>query len=214
MDTTEKQGAQEQQAQLDKNSSMDKLQKFTEKMADVGKKMDAAEKQGTQEQQMQAAMEGLGVMLGGGKAVEPIAINQLKAFIPDTFAGLPKKSNRAEKTGALGVMMSKAEETYSDNANKQVTLEISDLGGASGLLGLANWVNVENEKEDEYGSEKTQKVNGRMIHEKFSKNGSNEFSIVIAERFMIQANGQEVDVDILKNAVMGLDLDKLEAIAN
>jgi hypothetical protein len=201
------------EAQFDPESPMGKLQKFSKNMEEVGKKMDTAEKQGTPEQQMQTAMQGLGALLGGGKVVEPIGIEQLKPFIPDTFAGLPKKSSRAEKTGALGLMVSKAEASYADDANAKVTLEISDMGGASGLLGLASWVNVEDEKEDEYGFEKTHKVDGRMVHEKSTQSGNNEFSIVIAERFMVKTTGQGVDINTLKNAVMALDLDKLDAIA-
>lgn len=199
--------------QFDQESPLGKLQAFSKNMEAVGKKMETAEKQGTPEQQMQVAMEGLGAMLGGGKAVDPINIEQLKTFIPETFAGLPKKSSRAEKNGALGLMVSKAEASYGNDANVRVTLEISDLGGASGLLGLASWVNVEDEKEDEYGSEKTQKINGRMVHEKSSKNGNTEFSIVIAERFMVKTEGQGVDIATLKSAVTGLDLNKLETIA-
>ena len=37
--------------------------------------------------------------------------------------------------------------------------------GASGLMALASWANVQGEQEDQYGSEKTMKVNGRLVHE-------------------------------------------------
>jgi hypothetical protein len=90
---------------------------------------------------------------------------------------------------------------------------VSDTGGASGLMGLAGWMNIQGEKEDQYGSEKTQKVNGRLVHEKVSKDGgSNEYSIVLGDRFMVSAKGRGVSTADLKNAVGSLDLGKLEGM--
>ena len=58
---------------------------------------------------------------------------------------------------------------YGDDAQKRITLEISDTGGASGLVGLASWASLRDEKEDDNGSERTLKVDGRLVHEKTSK---------------------------------------------
>jgi hypothetical protein len=124
---------------------------------------------------------------------------------------MPRRSSSAEKTG-LGVMVSRAEGTYSDGGSKQVTLEVLDTGGVAGLMGLASWMGVQEEKESEDGYERTQKVNGRLVHEKMSKQGSNEFSVVIGERFMVSATGQGLDVSELKSAVAGLDLAGLERL--
>jgi hypothetical protein len=199
--------------QYDKDSPMGKLQDFGKKMEESTKKMEAAQKSGDQNAQMAAAMEGLGTLMGGGKRVEPIGIEGLKPFVPETFAGLAKKSAKAEKSGMAGLMVSKAEATYGDGAQKSVTLEVTDTGGASGLLGLAGWVGIQGEKEDQYGSEKTQKVNGRLVHERASKGGgSNEFAVVLGDRFVVSARGNGVDLAELKSAVSALDLAKLESM--
>jgi hypothetical protein len=201
------------EVQFDRNSPMGKLQEFSKKMEETSKKMDSAQKSGDQEEQMKAAMEGLGTILGGGKRVDPVQIDQLKPFVPETFAGLQKMSSNAERSGIAGIMVAKAEATYGDGAEKSVTLEVTDSGGASGLVGLAGWASMIGEKEDDLMMERTQKVNGRLVHEKLSKSdGSNEFAIVLGDRFVVSAQGNGVSLDQLKSAVSSLDLNKLEAM--
>ena len=198
--------------QFDKDSPVGKLEQFGKSMEEAGKKMEAAQKSGNQEEAMKAAMSGLGAAMGGGKSIEAVDIEKLKLFVPETLAGLAKKSSRSEKNGVLGLMVSKAEAEYGDGAGKSIQLEITDTGGASGIMGLASWASVQGEKEDQYGTEKTQKINGRLVHEKSTKSGGGEYSVVIAERFMVEAKSSNVDLNTLKTAVSSLDLGKLEAM--
>ena len=201
------------EVQFDKNSPLGKLDALGKKLDESNKKMEAAAKSGDPNAQATAAMEGLGALLGGGKRVDPLGIDQLKPLVPDTFAGLPKTASNAEKNGIAGIMVSKAEATYSDNAEKRVTLEISDTGGVSGIMALAGWAGVEAESENDNGSERTHKENGRLIHEVQSKTGgSNEFAVVLGDRFVVTAKGRGVDLNALKTAVAGLNLAKLEAM--
>ncbi len=198
----------------DPNSALGKLADLGAKLDESNKKMDAAQKAGDTNGQVAAAMEGLGTILGGGKHVEPVDIDQLKPLVPDTFAGLPKTSANAEKNGFGGLMVSKAEATYG-NDSKNVHLEIDDSGGMSGLVGLASWTNVQQDSEDASGFERTQQVNGRMVHEKMSKTGgTNEYGVIVGGRFMVEATSDNVDLDTLKSAVSSLDLDKLDAMKN
>ena len=197
---------------IDPDSKLGKLEAFGKKMEEAGKKMEVAQKSGNQDEAGKAAMAMLGTALGGGKSVEPLDIEKLKPFVPETFAGLPKKSSKAEKAGALGIMVSKAEARYADDSGKRVELEVSDVGGAGGMLAFAGWAMVQGEKQDEYGSEKTSKVDGRLVHEKMRKDGRNEYNIVLGERFIVTAKGNGVELNTLKSAVASLDLGKLEAM--
>jgi hypothetical protein len=199
--------------QFDKDSPLGRLQAMGAAMKESNTKMEAAQKSGDPNAQAQAAMQGLGALFGGGKRVEPIGIAELKPFVPATFAGLEKTGGSAEKNGMAGLAVSKAEGIYSDHAQKHVTLEITDTGGASGLMGMAGWMNLQGEREDDSGFEKTEKVDGRLMHEKGSKRpgGSNEFTLVLGDRFIVAASGS-VDLPALKAAVSGLDLGKLEAM--
>jgi hypothetical protein len=196
---------------FDKNSTLGKLQDLGNKLDENNKKIEAAQKAGDAGAATAAAMNGLGILMGGGTHAEPLDTAALKPFVPDTFAGLPKTSSSAEKGGLGGLTMSNAKATFSDRANKTVDLEITDTGGAAALVGLASW--VQGEKEDDSGSERTAKENGRLVHERVSKTGGmNEFSIVLGERFVVKAEGRGVDVNQLKSAVASLDLGKLEGM--
>jgi hypothetical protein len=42
--------------------------------------------------------------------------------------------------------------------------------------------------------------------------GTNEFGVVLGDRFMVSAKGNGVDFDQLKSAVSGLDLGRLESM--
>ena len=201
------------EVQFDKNSAMGKLQQIAKAAEESNKKMDAAGKAGDPNAQAAAAIEGLGAILGGGKRVDPVSIELLKPLVPETFVGLARKSYSAEKSGFASLMVSKAEARYSDDAEKTVTLDISDTGGVSGLMAFAGWAGMEGVKEDDSGSERTHKVDGRLIHEKTSKTGgTNEYAIVLADRFVVSAKGRGVDLETLKAAVGSLDLAKLESM--
>jgi hypothetical protein len=199
--------------QVDRNSPLGQLEALSEKLEESGKKMEAAEKSGDTAGQTAAAFEALGTLLGGGKRVEPIAVDQLKPFVPETFAGLPRRSSNVERTGMAGLMVSTAEAAYGDGVDSDVRLEITDTGGVSGLVGLAGWVGAQGEKESDEASERTHMVDGRLVHEKMSKTGgTNEFGVVLGDRFIVSAEGEGVTLDALRSAVTGLDLGKLEAL--
>jgi len=198
---------------VDKDSPMGKLEDFGRKVDEANRKMEAAQKSGDTKAQMAAATELVGAALGGGKRFEPVGIEVLKPLVPEKFAGLPRTSQGAEKGGMAGLQISKAEARYEDGSGKEVELEITDTGGAGGLMGLAGWMNVQGEREDGSRIERTRKEGSRMVHEEVSKTGGdNEYTVVLADRFIVSARGQGVAIDTLRSAVGSLDLAKLESM--
>jgi hypothetical protein len=195
---------------VDPDSTLGRLEQFGKAMEESAKKAEAAANSGDTAGAASAAAEGLGALLGGGNRVEPIDVAQLKPFVPETFAGLPRRSSESAKT-SFGITVSRAEGEYADG-DRNVTLEVIDTGGMGGLMGLAAWMHVQSERESDDGYERTRKEDGRMIHEKSSKSGSNEFSVVVADRFLVNTRGRGVDVNTLKAGVAALNLGALEAM--
>jgi hypothetical protein len=196
---------------VDPNSTLGRLEQFGKAMEQSAAKAEAAANSGDAAGAASAAAEGLGALLGGGNRVEPVDVAQLKPFVPETFAGLARRSSEAART-SFGITVSRAEGQYGDGGEKNVTLEVIDTGGLGGLMGLAGWMNVQSESESDDGYERTRKEGGRMIHEKSSKSGSNEFSVVVGDRFLVNTRGRGVDVETLKAGVAALNLGALEAM--
>jgi hypothetical protein len=195
----------------DKDSPMGKLDDFAKKMEQQAKKMEDAQKSGDPNKQMEAALGALGTALSGGKGVEPVQIEALKPFVPEKFAGLPRADLRTERSGVAGLMTAKAEGEYREG-DRVVQLEVTDTGGAAGLLGMAAWLGVQGEKEDSNRREVTRREGSRVVHEEVDKRGGrNQYSVVLADRFVVSAEG-DVDIATLKSAVNGLDLAKIEAL--
>jgi hypothetical protein len=197
---------------FDADSRAGKMNEFARKMEEAGRKMEAAQKSGDSSAQMAAAMGTLGTALSGGKGVDPVQLEALKPFVPDTFAGLPRTDLRTDRSGVAGLMTAKAEGVYGDATGKRASLEVTDTGGAAGLMGLASWMGVQGEKESADRRESTRKEGNRLVHEEVSKRGGkNKYMLVLNDRFVVSAEGT-VDIAALKSGVSSLDLKKIEAL--
>jgi hypothetical protein len=199
---------------MDPGSPAGKLDEFARKMEEANRKMEAAEKSGDPKKQMEAAMGALGTALSGGKGVEPVQIDVLKPFAPDRFAGLERTDMRADRSGVAGLMATKVEADYG-SGDRRVQLEIVDTGGAAGLMGLAGWASLgaTTESESSERVERMRREGNRVVREEISKRGgTNTYAVILADRFMVSAEGSGVDIGTLKGAVGNLDLGKLEAL--
>ncbi|MHB8446926.1 MAG: Yip1 family protein [Rudaea sp.] len=198
----------------DNSSALGKLAAIGQKMGEAGQKMEAAQKTGDANAQAQAAGQMLGTVLGGGSQVEALAPDAIKAFVPDTLAGLKRTSVSAERNGAMGMQVSAANATYSDGQHT-LHLEIADSGSAKGIMALAGAVNVESDNETDHGYDKTYKQDGRLVHEQWNTQSKyGEFSIVLGDRFSVKVSGNADSIDQLKAAVGSINLAGLEALKN
>ncbi len=168
-----------------------------------------------EEARLKAAMEGLGKRAGDGKRVELLPPDELKTFLPLTFAGVLGTSITAGKGGEGAFVVSKAEALYDNSADKSITVIVVDTGGGARALLRADsgWNGVPGEWEDEYHIEKTYQSGERVFREKAAKGGGmDEVTAVLGDRFIVSAKGRGVVASELRAALLDLDLSRLETM--
>jgi hypothetical protein len=204
----------------DRNSALGALAAIGKQADEANKKMEAAQKSGDPNAQAQAAGQAagamLGAVLGGGDTVEALTPEALKPFLPDTLAGMPRTSYEASRNAPIGIQVSNAKATYRNpQGGPELRLEITDTGGAKGVMALAGFAGMEEDKQSESGYEKTYHQDGRMIHEQWNNSGSGEYTMVLGNRFVVAVHGSGVaNIDAIKATMSGLNLAGLEALKN
>jgi hypothetical protein len=199
---------------IDADSVAGQMDAWSKKMEAAGKKMEQAQKSGDQQAQVQAAGAMMGAMLGGGDSVEALSPEQLKPFVPDTLGEFPRTEYSAERNTMMGVQIAEAHGNYRDESGEHsVRLEITDMGGAKGLAGLAGWAMQESERTSDSGYERVYHEGERMVHEEWNQaSGSGSYDLVIAQRFSVKLQGNGLSMDELKALAATLDLAGLEAL--
>jgi Yip1-like protein len=195
------------------DSVLGKLDTLSKKMEESSKKMEEANKKGDTAAAMGAAMEGLSTMASGGKKVEPIDADRLKAFLPETLDGMKRADVTTEQNsfGPMSVTMASA--SYQDAAGRKVRIGVGDMAAAGGLFALTAMMGAGQIKESDAGYEKMHKVDGRLVIEKLDrKSGAAEYGVVLAERFVVNTSSPNVDPPALRAMVAKLDLGKLEGM--
>ncbi|HET6632147.1 MAG TPA: Yip1 family protein [Rhodanobacteraceae bacterium] len=197
---------------FDKGSTLGKLDAFSKRMEAANKAAEAAGKSGDGAQAGAAFGAAMGALAGSKAPVEALATDQLKAFAPQTLNGMPRTSLAASRNAALGMQTAEVKADYGDQTGRHLRLTITDLGGASGVMGLAHLAG-ESEKQTDTGYEKTYQQDGSMVHEEWdSRSKRGTFSTTIADRFTVELTGRADSMDDLKHAVASVDLQGLAAL--
>ena len=176
---------------------------------DLGKLAAASKQMAAASATMQASATG---QTAGSATVVAVAPAALQAILPATLAGLPRTSLSSSSAGAAGVNGATAEARYGSDG-KSIKLTVTDLGAMGALATLGSAFNVQSSTQDGNGYEKVGKVGDRMTTEKWtaaSKSGS--YTMLVANRFMVAAEGEGTDIDAVKSAVAGVDATALERL--
>lgn len=209
-------GSSRQSGEFAPGSTGAALQAWSKKMEDATKQVDAAQKSGDATATANAVGQMIGAAVGSGGKVESLAPDQIKPFLPDALVGLKRTQLSVDRSGALGMQISKATATYADDGQRRLNLEITDTGSLKGLVGFASgWAGVEQDTETDTGYDKTYKSGGQLVHEKWdSRSNFGEYGVVVGDRFTVRVSGNAANVDELKAAVAGVDLAGLAALKN
>jgi hypothetical protein len=151
----------------------------------------------------------------GSKKVETVDYKELKALLPESLPGMKRTDASGEKTAAMGMQVSNAEGRYSGDNGSYMTIKITDIGSMTGLAGMAAyaWARVTVDRESDSGYEKTSTIGGYRSHEKYNNpSKSGEVSVLVGDRFVVEVDGNNVDMNAIKNAVGKVDLGKLNSM--
>jgi hypothetical protein len=180
---------------------------------DLGKLTAASKQMEAQANALQAQAKGDAAGAAAAGAVQAVPGDTLKGMLPAAVGAFARSEVSSTSAGAAGLGGTNAEGVYARGSD-QLTLSITDMASAKGLMGMAGAFNVTSSKETATGYEKMGKVDGRMTSEEYDRTAkSGEYSVVVADRFMVKAHGNNVSMDELKAAVSSVGLGQLEGMA-
>lgn len=169
---------------------------------DLGR-MEAASKQ----------LEAAAASAEAGKGKPLTSTDVLKGFLPASSGGFARTTLEAHSAGADGAGMASAQGDY-EKDGRRFSLAVTDLGALAGLTAMASAMNAQTSTETATGYEKTSTTGGRLVSEKWDREAkSGSYSVVVGNRFTIEANGEADSVDDLKKAVASIDAGRLEGLA-
>jgi MFS family permease len=164
-------------------------------------------------QQMAAATQAARTGQASGKTVAAVDPEKLKSLLPDTVGGMPRTELSAETAGAAGMASSNARAVYGKDG-QHVTVTVTDLAAMGALANMAGAMGLQASRQTATGYEKTSTVNGRLTVEKWNNaDKSGEYSVIVAGRFAVAAEGNAGSIDDLKAAVAAVGPDRLDAMA-
>ena len=153
----------------------------------------------------------------GDEPVEPVDFRELKDLLPEEVVGWKRVSHEGQRSGAAGFTVSTASALYQpeDRRYTTINIELIDTGGLGSLatMGMAHWLSIEVDREDDSGYERTREYDGYPAYETFvakdGEIGSANLSIVVERRFIVQLHGADIRMEDVISAADELDLDRL-----
>jgi hypothetical protein len=152
-------------------------------------------------QRQAEAMSGGG---GGAAAVDPM---RLQAQLPQTLPG-----GFALTSASSGSMMGTAQaEGVYQRGDAQLTVTVVHMGAMGALAGMAQGMNVQENRQDADGYARTQTIDGRIYNEEVSTSGGSASYGVIGRGIAVTADGYGgVTLDQARAAVETIGVQRLE----
>jgi Predicted integral membrane protein len=158
-------------------------------------------------------MSALGGALGGSHRVTPVDFRTLQTLLPPSLSGMQRGVAQGSDKQGMGIKTSSAEADYSGAGDARIHVTISDVSGVSGLIGMAGDMAQTTDAQTATGYEKDVTIDGRSVHEKYdSANKHGEMQVIVAQRYAVDVDGDNVDMDALQQALGQVDLARLESM--
>jgi hypothetical protein len=141
----------------------------------------------------------------------PIKGEELQTLLPASLWGGFTRTAVQSSDQKLGpITVAKAKAVYVAPKSR-ITLQVFDMGAAGSL---ADELKPNAESDNAHGYAKLGLVDGRMTSEQYDRDAhSGSYGVVVAGRFAVKADGEQVAIGDLQKAVKAIDFDRLEAMA-
>lgn len=160
-------------------------------------------------QGMQQMAQGLQAMQGNATVVD---FEKLEALLPE-YAGWTKSDSKGSQASAP-FKYSEAQARYT-KGDSSIRLEIKDIALAQAMLApLSIWMAAGYNERSSDGYKKSVTVSGHPGYEEWNKGSKHgKLTVVVANRFIIEADGDEVDnTDPARKLIESIDIGKLAAL--
>jgi hypothetical protein len=206
-------GKSEEQKQAEKTA--EEMKKAAETLGQAAAQAGAATgAQGSAD--VAKAMAGMAAAMNGrtadGKVIEPVAFQTLQTALPEV-AGWKMDKPRGERM-SMPVNFSSTSTNYR-NGEQRIDLEITDTARSPMVIGPFRMLSAAGyNRESSDGYEKATTFGGHNAYEKWqSERKSGEFSILVADRFVVQLKGRRIDdIATLRDFAGKVDLAKIAAM--
>lgn len=164
------------------------------------------------ERQAQATNAGTNTAVAGnGTIADPAA---LQAMLPGSVAGFTRTSVESSGGSAGGMGAATAKGAYTQG-DQSFELSVSDVGALGSLATLGGALNVNSNKQTATGYERTSMQGGNMVSEEWDgSDHRGKYTVMVASRFAVAAEGNAPSIDPLKAAVGAVDAGRLAALAH
>lgn len=144
---------------------------------------------------------------------KPVATDDLKALLPAGLSGYERSNLETSSSGTGDVQIGLAKADYR-KGDASFQLSVTDLGPMGAMAALASGMGAQQTRETAEGYEKVATIDGRLVSEEWNRTSKfGKYSVVVADRFAVAAEGTADNVDDLKTAVQAVDAGRLEALA-
>jgi hypothetical protein len=145
--------------------------------------------------------------------VTALPAEKLAEFLPETIGRFRRTVTESSAAGMGGIGGSHAEGRY-EAGDEHFELSISDIPAVGPMAALGSAMGVKSERKTETGYQRTHSVDGNFVEEEWdgaSKRGS--YSVMVAERFAIKAEGRVSAMGDLTAAIAAARPDKIAGLA-
>ena len=163
-------------------------------------------------QAMSAILSAMGKGTEEGKSVPAADFRVLKTLLPESIPGMQRESATGGRQAMMGIDHSEAKGVYTGPNNSRIEIEVVDLGGNLGTLGLTafSWAaaGAVIDRETDTGYERTLTYRGRNAWEEYDRTDQfGKLSVMVNGHSGVTVRGWHVTADALRDALDRVDLD-------